>query len=344
MWKCRVGCMKSPCNASALSSTDSSLEYNVKYTGHVAKLGKQHNPPGSFATFCCATKPTDVVWTPRSCNLYAWSAQRFCETLGNRTLLLVGDSTMEQLAVTLMNALHGTACAKRAQVSYGESDLLTAVRRTDAGRHERGRSLEWHITRRNPHLVLFGTGAHFFERMGERPDASYYNESYYSGSVKHALEVAQKALPGRVIWKTLSPGGCGARILDGHMSGEEDWYAQGYSPSSECASRSCWESRELGRISKFFPEDDGGGHLRSQFRHYPRMDAIAREHCKRAGVPVLDASPLYRRVDAHPGSSPALRNVTDIQRDCLHFCANPNGPLSLLLVLLHHVLLSMNAS
>ena len=33
-------------------------------------------------------------WKPSFCDLPAWDANAFCHLLGNRTVLLVGDSTM----------------------------------------------------------------------------------------------------------------------------------------------------------------------------------------------------------------------------------------------------------
>lgn len=43
-------------------------------------------------------------WVPRACLLHEFEPINFCKHLGNRTILLVGDSTMEQAASTLMNA------------------------------------------------------------------------------------------------------------------------------------------------------------------------------------------------------------------------------------------------
>ena len=43
-------------------------------------------------------------WVPHACSLREFEPRDFCMRLGNRTVLLVGDSTMEQAASTLMNA------------------------------------------------------------------------------------------------------------------------------------------------------------------------------------------------------------------------------------------------
>ena len=46
-----------------------------------------------------------LLWAPSRCRLRDFSAAAFCAALGDRTLLLVGDSTMQQLASVLMNGL-----------------------------------------------------------------------------------------------------------------------------------------------------------------------------------------------------------------------------------------------
>ncbi|KAJ1483527.1 hypothetical protein T484DRAFT_2579588 [Baffinella frigidus] len=45
---------------------------------------------------CCAGWEDRYEWEPAGCFLEAWDAPRFCEALGARTLLFVGDSTMLQ--------------------------------------------------------------------------------------------------------------------------------------------------------------------------------------------------------------------------------------------------------
>ena len=58
----------------------------------------------------------------------------------------------------------------------------------------------------------------------------------------------------------------------------------------------------------------------------------------------MDVSPLYRRVDAHPGGRPGGTPWAGHSgADCFHFCANPTGPLRLIPILLHHMLLSLPA-
>jgi hypothetical protein len=41
-------------------------------------------------------------WQPHNCRLLEWNATQFCGLLGDRTISMIGDSTMEQIAATLV--------------------------------------------------------------------------------------------------------------------------------------------------------------------------------------------------------------------------------------------------
>ena len=45
------------------------------------------------------------TWEPSNCNLLKWNAKLFCSLLGNKTILMVGDSTMIQSGATLVNMI-----------------------------------------------------------------------------------------------------------------------------------------------------------------------------------------------------------------------------------------------
>lgn len=63
-------------------------------------------------------------WVPQFCSLLKWNATQFCDLLGNRTILFVGDSTMHQSATTVMSMVTrgGGRCAN--QLVSGKSYLL----------------------------------------------------------------------------------------------------------------------------------------------------------------------------------------------------------------------------
>ena len=64
-------------------------------------------PVGGNACACdpARREQLSLLWEPSGCRLREFSAEAFCTALGDRTLLLVGDSTMQQLASVLMNEL-----------------------------------------------------------------------------------------------------------------------------------------------------------------------------------------------------------------------------------------------
>ena len=64
-------------------------------------------PVGGNACACdpARREQLSLLWAPSRCRLRDFSAAAFCAALGDRTLLLVGDSTMQQLASVLMNGL-----------------------------------------------------------------------------------------------------------------------------------------------------------------------------------------------------------------------------------------------
>jgi hypothetical protein len=86
-------------------------------------------------------------WEPALCNLVPWDATQFCSLLGNRTILMLGDSAMQQAATTLMSMVvaGGGSCAP--QLTCYRSDFLFP-------------SLEYCATMRHPNVTIFNAGAH----------------------------------------------------------------------------------------------------------------------------------------------------------------------------------------
>lgn len=68
---------------------------------------------GEHSCFCDAHHGTmttisereKYVWVPDSCSLLSWNATHFCEELGDKKIMMIGDSTMSQSATTLMNMI-----------------------------------------------------------------------------------------------------------------------------------------------------------------------------------------------------------------------------------------------
>ena len=59
---------------------------------------------GGYACSCQRFGFEDVyTWVPNECRLLEWDAKEVCRVLGNRSLLVLGDSTVSQAAGVLMN-------------------------------------------------------------------------------------------------------------------------------------------------------------------------------------------------------------------------------------------------
>ena len=66
----------------------------------------------------------EFKWVPDFCDLESLSGEKFCNLLGKRRILLIGDSLMHQLASTLMNVLKALNAPCLSQISYGKSSHL----------------------------------------------------------------------------------------------------------------------------------------------------------------------------------------------------------------------------
>ena len=245
-----------------------------------------------YGAFCCKKPPDQAVWVPQTCALLEWDPHGFCKTLGSRRLLVIGDSTMTQTAVALMNAL---AFSCWTQVTYGISDLLT----NETGKGV-GRGSTWHklVKLHNPDIVLLSAGAHI------------KTEARFRSILAEVSCQARRLFPQKlIIWKTQNPAGCGPRIL----------------------------RRENGPGKEMRATTASHSKYQTDWANFLLWDEIAAQFFRQEGTAaVLDVSPLYLRVDAHPGSyAPG---------DCLHFCSDATSPLTLIPVLLHHLLLDEESS
>ena len=66
-------------------------------------------------------------WVPCFCMLHRWNASFFCELLGNRTILLVGDSTMEQSVSTLMAMIQSGQGGSADQISKHAAVIICTL-------------------------------------------------------------------------------------------------------------------------------------------------------------------------------------------------------------------------
>ena len=146
-----------------------------------------------------ACEPTDgsiiaAQWTPTTCTLPLFDASYFCTTvLRNRSMLLIGDSTFEQTATVLMNAVHHH-CPE--QIRHAQGDTLIG---RGLGGLNRGPVWTKSVDRFDPDIVMMGIGPH----VKTDEDYKAVLETVYTQFTKQYVGDRSKIL----IWKTINPGG-----------------------------------------------------------------------------------------------------------------------------------------
>ena len=98
----------------------------------------------------------------KSSNLPQWNAQEFCQLLGPRRIILIGDSTMYQSAHTLMNAVHGH-CQTQMSLFLGETLIQQHFRVMNRGVHWLEIAQNHAITR-DDDIVVLTVGAHLAQK------------------------------------------------------------------------------------------------------------------------------------------------------------------------------------
>mmetsp|Transcript_12201 Transcript_12201/g.18895 ORF Transcript_12201/g.18895 Transcript_12201/m.18895 type:complete len:372 (-) Transcript_12201:247-1362(-) len=148
----------------------------------------------------CSCPKFKDEWSWSSPTLKKHSAEQTCRKLGNRSVLMIGDSTMEQTASTLMNALHFSGC--QTQITFMPGDTLVGK---NMGNYNRGREWVDSVLKSSPDIVVLSAGSHV------------YNKSNYEFVLDHVIN-GTKFLKGssmpnlQVAWKTQQPGGCTENI------------------------------------------------------------------------------------------------------------------------------------
>ena len=152
---------------------------------------------GSGGCFCGSRGFKDeYTWTGLTAK---WDAHKTCHKLANRTVLLIGDSTMLQTAATLMNAMHPAGC----QTQFISSISDTLVGRP-LGRENRGDNWTNLVFEFNPDIVILTAGAHI------------YNRSNFDFVITNVIQEAahlKAEMPNlELAWKTQQPGGCTTNV------------------------------------------------------------------------------------------------------------------------------------
>lgn len=258
---------------------------------------------------------SQLAWKPSSsveCRLpLQWEARAFCKELGERQMHFIGDSTMFQIAATLMNRIvldaativthenlertvpvGGNLSVARqrllecaGQVSFATSDTLIG---RNLGYFNRGKmwAEEVRAERLNdcPSIVILGANQH----VGRGVD--------YRQLLVDVATLIPSFTNITFFWATSVPGGCAVAAAA---------FPPGASPRS-------WEAA----MNSSYHDVNNTQNLPELYSR----DQLAIDFWSGTHVRVINLLALHLRPDAHPGSF-----LTAADRDCRHLCIP--GPL-----------------
>jgi hypothetical protein len=231
-----------------------------------------------------------------------WDPDLFCHALRDRTILLLGDSTMHQAAYTLheMIAFNSTGHGRCAhQVVFGRTDRLYPE-----DHQHNFRSFAEYVKIVLPDIVVLNAGAHM-------SDVAHMN-SIFEGLLKQVMDLRDNtsnttvAKVPALVWKTLSPGHYLCSRATEPIQNFTTFYEQALLVDND---------NDTVVVNDTY-----------RYQQFPAFDAMSQEWQARIGYKMLSLDPLYLRADAHVTS----------RSDCLHMCTP--GPLDLFAVLLMNML------
>ena len=195
-------------------------------------------------------------------NKTTFNAEDTCRVLGNNTVLLIGDSTMQQFFTTLVHLL--TNC--HTQLVFEPSDTLVG---RAYGRMNRGKKWADCVRQHKPDIVIVTVGAHIY--TDDNSFMGIVHEVLYD--MQHMQQESNSSL--KFAWKTQSPGGCTkdiqfltnpVEVAQKFNFSDKSYYKDVYN---------CWQfNRDLLLLSTLQEFD----------------------------IPSIDMRMLYSRSDAHPSS------------------------------------------
>lgn len=198
--------------------------------------------------------------TPGAPSSTSWNASRACNLLGTRRLLMVGDSTMQQAASTLINALAPGLC--QTQVAFGISYNLMGGGIDLGSGFTTGVNWLDLVGYVKPDIVVMTVGAHV---LGEKKYELLINATI--AQIKGLQEWIPN--PPIIVWKTQAPAGC---------SRDRD-------PDTTL------HPLDIGRTTK---------HDSYNWGHFFHRDQWTIRQLQHHGIPFLDMRMLYARTEAHP--------------------------------------------
>ena len=207
-----------------------------------------------------------------------------CSMLRNRTVLMIGDSTMGQTATTLMNALFPANC--QIQVTYAASDTLV---HQPFGGLNRGMHWKQWVKYYPSDIVIVTVGAHIFgfdnytsvvddvlrdmlTLLNEQKRNQNQNQQQQPLSNITAEPTTKKMRRISFVWKTQQPGGCSPTI---------------FHPNNPAKAAVRLDYTNKGKFTSY------------QYEEFWQRDLYLLWRLQEVGIPSLDMRMLYSRSDAH---------------------------------------------
>ncbi len=164
--------------------------------------GMQDTYSRYFGHTCKCKVPLQMEWIPHMCKLLDFDGKLFCKLLRNRTVLFIGDSTMEQSAAALINVIHFDKGGCETSITHALSDTLVMSPKTFAPQDRGLYWLDW-VDIYKPSVVIMNVGAHIAPGVH---NASVLQYTEIMHQVKK--DYSNRSNEFELIWKTMNPGGC----------------------------------------------------------------------------------------------------------------------------------------
>lgn len=192
------------------------------------------------------------------------SPDHFCKLLGKRKVLFFGDSTMSQIASTVMNAVMPGGCAPQVY-------LMTGYTMLGIKKHKL-RDADWYtvLQKYQPDFFIWSVGPHIHNEL------QWKEEIFEVLLANMTSEGTRRAFPNtQFIYRTNQPAGC-------HFN------------------RTILLPDRVDQAARMF--DFEAMNLQYyQWEWFYWRDVYALARCQQVGMRTLDLRMLYSRVDAHPG-------------------------------------------
>lgn len=205
------------CDEQGIQHVVTPLSHKYPHRNQVYTYSQQKSvvaPTGGNACVCQHDFVNAYRWQPSSSSTSLpssfFDAHRTCQLLGNRTTLLIGDSTMHQVAPAIMNAL--LSCNDNDHHHHHNHNMVFVLSDTldgkNYGRDDRGLTLHEALVEYEPDIVIYGVGAHIY---GEEHFVTIFE------TVLAQLQDYATLRPHvRYAYKTQQPGGCTETMLYPH--------------------------------------------------------------------------------------------------------------------------------